>query len=66
MKLGYTIVYVSDVNAATKFYNDAFGIATRFVHDGGDYAELDTGETALAFAAHSLSASKIFPMAIPN
>ena len=60
MKLGYTIVYVDDVQAATKFYADAFNIATRFVHDGGDYAELDTGDTALAFAAHSLGESN-FP-----
>ncbi len=54
MKFGYTIIYVADVAAAAKFYGDAFGFATRFVHDGGDYAELDTGETTLAFAAHSL------------
>lgn len=54
MKFGYTILYVSDVSAAAKFYEDAFGIAIRFVHEGGDYAELETGETTLAFAAHSL------------
>lgn len=60
MKFGYTIVYVSDVNAVIKFYGDAFGIVTRFVHDGGDYAELETGETTLAFAAHSLGESN-FP-----
>ncbi|WP_008309441.1 VOC family protein [Leptolyngbya sp. PCC 6406] len=56
----YTIIYVADVNAATRFYGEAFGIATRFVHDGGDYAELDTGETTLAFASHTLGASN-FP-----
>lgn len=54
MKFGYTIIYVADVTAATKFYGDAFGFSTRFVHEGGDYAELETGETTLAFAAHSL------------
>jgi len=54
MKFGYTIVYVADVSAAAKFYGDAFGIATRFLHEGGDYAELDTGETTLAFATHAL------------
>lgn len=54
MKFGYTIIYVADVAAAVKFYGDAFGIGTRFVHEGGDYAELETGETTLAFAAHSL------------
>ena len=54
MKLGYTIIYVADVRAAAQFYGDAFGFATRFVHEGGDYAELATGETTLAFAAHAL------------
>lgn len=60
MKFGYTIIYVADVASAIKFYGDAFGIPTRFVHDAGDYAELDTGETTLAFAAHSLGDSN-FP-----
>lgn len=54
MKFGYTILYVTDVAAAVQFYGDAFGFSTRFVHEGGDYAELDTGETTLAFASHSL------------
>lgn len=60
MKLGYVILYVDDVVSATKFYAEAFGIPTRFVHDGGDYAELDTGETTLAFASHALGSSN-FP-----
>lgn len=59
MKFGYTIIYVDDVSAATKFYGDAFGFATRFVHEGGDYAELDTGETTLAFASHDLGAKNL-------
>ena len=60
MKFGYTIIYVADVASTVKFYRDAFGIPTRFVHEGGDYAELDTGETTLAFASHSLGDSN-FP-----
>lgn len=54
MKFGYTIIYVADVTAAAKFYDDAFGFSTRFTHEGGDYAELETGDTTLALAAHSL------------
>lgn len=54
MKLGYTIVYVADVLAATKFYNTAFGLETQFIHESGDYAELATGDTTLAFALHEL------------
>ena len=60
MKFGYTILYVSDVASAIKFYVEAFGFGIRFMHDGGDYAELSTGETVLAFASHSLGESN-FP-----
>jgi lactoylglutathione lyase len=51
MKFGYTIVYVPDVLASLKFFNEAFGIATRFIHESNTYGELETGATALSFAA---------------
>lgn len=54
MKLGYTIIYVSDVDASLSFFEQAFGMTRRFLHESGDYGELDTGETTLAFAAHEL------------
>ena len=54
MQFGYTILYVPDVPATLKFYEAAFGLKTRFLHEGGDYGELDTGSTALALSAHSL------------
>ena len=54
MQLGYTILYVSDAPAALKFYEAAFGLTTRFLHESGDYGELETGSTALAFSAHRL------------
>ncbi len=54
MKFGYTIIYVPDVSASLKFFELAFGIGSRFLHESGDYGELETGETVLAFAAHSL------------
>jgi lactoylglutathione lyase len=50
MKLGYTIIYVADVSTTLRFYERAFGLAVRFAHDSGTYAELETGGTALAFA----------------
>jgi lactoylglutathione lyase len=50
MKLGYVILYVPDVASAVSFYEAAFGIARRFVHESGQYAEMETGTTALAFA----------------
>lgn len=56
MKFGYTIVYVPDVPASLAFFEKAFGIARRFLHESGDYGELSTGETTLAFATHTLGA----------
>lgn len=54
MKLGYTIVYVPDVAASVEFFEKAFGVGRRFVHESGTYGEMETGETTLAFAAHAL------------
>ncbi len=54
MTFGYTILYVPDVAASVAFYERAFGLSSRFVHPSGDYAELDTGATALAFASDEL------------
>jgi lactoylglutathione lyase len=54
MKFGYTIVYVSSVADTLAFYRDAFGFETRFLHEAGDYGELETGETVLAFASYEM------------
>ncbi len=54
MKLGYTILYAPDVAASLAFFERAFGLRTRFLHESGTYGELETGETTLAFAAHAL------------
>jgi lactoylglutathione lyase len=54
MKLGYTIIYVPNVESTLKFYGHAFGLQQKFLHESGDYGELSTGETTLAFASHAL------------
>lgn len=59
MRLGYVIVYVPDVRAAVAFYEDAFGLVRRFVHEGGQYAELETGATALAFVDEGFVAQTV-------
>jgi lactoylglutathione lyase len=51
MKFGYTIIYVPAVEAALDFYERAFGLTRRFLHESGTYGELETGTTALAFAS---------------
>lgn len=54
MKYGYTIVNVESVGDTLNFYREAFGFETRFLHEAGDYGELSTGETTLAFASHAM------------
>ncbi len=52
MKFGYTIIYVADVPATVAFYEQAFGLKRRFIHESSLYAELETGATTLAFAGN--------------
>lgn len=54
MKLGYTIIYVPDVCASLLFFEQAFGLTRKFLHESLAYGELDTGATTLSFAAHEL------------
>ncbi len=54
MKLGYTILYVDDVHQTVDFYQRAFGLNAKFVHEAGDYGEMDTGATTLAFCSRAL------------
>ena len=51
MQFSYTILYVEDVPRTIAFYEAAFGLTRRFVHEAGDFGELDTGATALAFSS---------------
>lgn len=51
MQFGYTILYVEDVPRTLDFYEAAFGLTRRFLHEAGDFGELDTGATALAFSS---------------
>lgn len=50
MLLGYIIIYVSDVTKTVDFYKQAFGLNLRFAHESNQYAEMDTGQTVLAFS----------------
>lgn len=54
MKFAYTIVYVPDVAASLSFFENAFGMSRKFLHESGMYGELNTGVTTLAFAAHAM------------
>jgi lactoylglutathione lyase len=60
MRFGYAIVYVPDVPATIAFWERAFGLARRSVVESGEYGELETGGTVLAFAAESMAAGHGF------
>ncbi len=53
MKFGYTLLYVEDVEKTVAFYESAFGVQRRFLHEAG-YAEMETGATALGFVAQTV------------
>jgi len=55
MRLSFVTLYVRDIKKMTDFYAKAFSLKTRFVHDSGLYAEMETGNTVLAFAQTKLA-----------
>ena len=59
MKFSYTILYVKDVSQSVAFYQRALGLKQRFIDESGQYAEMETGGTALAFAANELAHSNL-------
>jgi lactoylglutathione lyase len=59
VRFGYTILYVRDVPASVAFYERAFQQPRRLLHESGQYAELETGPTTLAFAAHELASANL-------
>lgn len=54
MHLRYTILYVEDVSASMSFYENAFGLKRKMLHEAGDYGELETGSTVLALSSRKL------------
>lgn len=54
MNFKYTILYVENVTETLAFYERCFGFTTGFLHDEGDYGELETGGTSLAFSSLAL------------
>lgn len=54
MRLNYIIIYVDDAVKATKFYEKAFDLKTKFIHESNMYAEMESGDTTLAFANNEM------------
>ena len=59
MKFAYTILYVENANHAVAFYEKAFGLEKRFIHESRQYAEMETGGTTLSFASKKLAKSNL-------
>lgn len=57
MQLGYTIIYVPDVESAIIFYEKAFSLERGFLCDSKEYGDLNTGSTKLAFVSESMAQS---------
>ena len=56
MRFAYTILYVDDVAGTLAFYETAFGLSQGMLHPSGDYGELASGATKLAFSSTRLMA----------
>ena len=54
MQFGGTVLYVDQVAAVVDFYQRAFGLELQFFDEALGFAELATGGSTLAIAAHSL------------
>ncbi len=54
MKFKYAIGYVENVRETLEFYTRAFGFGVAFLHESGDYGELSTGATSIAFSSLAL------------
>ena len=57
MRLGYSILYVASVPATIAFYETAFGLEGGMVTPTGEYGEMNTGTTTLAFSANEFAAT---------
>lgn len=60
MQFGYTIIYVADVEETISFYEQALNLKPLFIAESKQYAELDTGNTKLAFVSEAFGESNEF------
>ena len=59
IEFGYAIVYVDSVPDTIAFYERAFGFTESFVHESGQFGQLNTGRTKLAFTSHELGKTAV-------
>lgn len=59
IKFSHVIFYVKNIGATVAFYEQAFGFRSKFFHEAGIYAELETGQTTVAFAHADLAIANL-------
>lgn len=59
LNLGYVIIYTADVIGSVEFYEKAFNLNRCFIHESKQYAEMETGDTKLAFVSDELISSTL-------
>jgi lactoylglutathione lyase len=55
----YTIFSVDDVESTLDFFTASFDFPRRLLTPEGDYGELETGQTTLAFASNALMSTNL-------
>ena len=65
MQFGYTLLYVGDVTKTVDFYESAFGLKRKLIHES-DYGEMESGATKLGFVVHELAKSNGVTYAEPR
>jgi len=61
MKFSHTSLFVKNVPQAVAFYEKAFGMKKRFIHESGQFAEMELGEAVLHFAASEAVKANLSP-----
>jgi catechol 2,3-dioxygenase-like lactoylglutathione lyase family enzyme len=61
MRFSHTSLFVKDVLQTVAFYEKAFGMRRKFVHESGQFAEMELGEAVLHFAANEPVKANLTP-----
>lgn len=64
MKFSGVMIYVADVPATVRFYEQALGLVLRFMNDEKQYAQMETGDSVLAFADETAAAHLGLPVRV--
>lgn len=61
MKFAHPTLFVKDVSQTVAFYEKAFDLKRRFIHESKQFAEMEAGEATLHFAASEAVKANLLP-----